>query len=448
MKFQKQLLIFFLDIVIIYLSVQFATFFTAPTSRNILEYYTGPFVFTVTLTTLIFYIFSLYDLQRLTRFGETIIRVGTGVFISNFMLAALFYILGHWTFPKRIFLYQSLASFVGFTSLRVFITLFFPSIYKEKVFVIGAGDAGKQIGKVLKDNIVGYIDDDEKKWCNDERCLVLGPTSKLIEILEKHNVKKVILAIAHNKCSEALMDILLKARLKGVIIVEMINEYEELTARIPVHHIHDHWIIMEQGFKLYSHELVTRVKRLVDIVLSIIGLLVLFIPMLLTAIIVRLESKGPVIFKQKRVGLNEEEFTIYKFRSMCNDAEKNGAVWAQKGDARVTRFGRFIRKVRLDELPQLWNILKGDMSLIGPRPERMVFVKELKKELPYYYLRHTVKPGLTGWAQIMYPYGATVEDAMHKLEYDLYYIKNMSLTLDLKIILKTIGVMLFGQGAR
>jgi exopolysaccharide biosynthesis polyprenyl glycosylphosphotransferase len=270
----------------------------------------------------------------------------------------------------------------------------------------------------------------------------------MLEILQQHNVKKVILAISHTRCSPEVMETLLKARLNGISIIEMVEEYEELTTRIPVHHIHDHWIVMEQGFKLYSHELTNKIKRLIDVVLSILGLVVLAIPMVLTAIIVKLESKGPAIFKQKRVGLNEKEFTLYKFRSMCQDAEKDGAVWAQKGDVRVTRFGRFIRKVRLDELPQLWNILKGDMSLIGPRPERMVFVKELEKELPYYYLRHTVKPGLTGWAQVNYPYGATKEDALNKLEYELYYIKNMSLMLDIKIILKTIGVMCFGDGAR
>ena len=170
--------------------------------------------------------------------------------------------------------------------------------------------------------------------------------------------------------------------------------------------------------------------------------------MLLTALIVRLESPGPVIYKQDRVGLFEKEFTVYKFRSMRADAEKDGAVWASAKDNRVTFFGRFIRKVRIDELPQIWNILKGDMSFIGPRPERMAFVQKLKETIPYYSLRHTVKPGLTGWAQVCYPYGASEEDARRKLEYDLYYIKNMSILLDINIIFKTIGVVLFPKGAR
>ena len=166
------------------------------------------------------------------------------------------------------------------------------------------------------------------------------------------------------------------------------------------------------------------------------------------ALLIRLESPGPVIYRQDRVGLYEKEFTVYKFRSMRTDAEKNGAVWAAANDARVTRVGKFIRKVRIDELPQIWNIIKGDMSFIGPRPERMTFVKQLKEHIPYYSLRHTVKPGLTGWAQVCYPYGANEEDARHKLEYDLFYVKNISILLDIHIIFKTVGVVLFPKGAR
>ena len=170
--------------------------------------------------------------------------------------------------------------------------------------------------------------------------------------------------------------------------------------------------------------------------------------MLLAALCVRLDSPGPVIYAQKRVGLRGREFTVYKFRSMTVDAEKNGAVWASAHDARVTRVGRILRKLRIDELPQLWNVLRGDMSFIGPRPERMEFVRRLERVIPFYWVRHSVKPGLTGWAQVCFPYGASEEDARIKLEYDLYYIKNMSLLLDLNILFKTVGVVLFPRGAR
>jgi exopolysaccharide biosynthesis polyprenyl glycosylphosphotransferase len=170
--------------------------------------------------------------------------------------------------------------------------------------------------------------------------------------------------------------------------------------------------------------------------------------MLATAVAVRLDSPGPILYRQRRVGLKNKDFTLYKFRSMRQDAEKDGAVWAAKNDPRVTKVGGFIRKVRLDELPQLINVLKGDMSFVGPRPERPEFVATLSEKIPYYYIRHTVKPGITGWAQVSYPYSASVEGARAKLEYDLYYIKHMSLFFDCKIFLRTVGVILFPSGSR
>ena len=189
-------------------------------------------------------------------------------------------------------------------------------------------------------------------------------------------------------------------------------------------------------------------KRLFDMVCAALGLLVLSPVLLVCALLVGLTSPGGVLFRQERIGKDGVPFTIYKFRSMRTDAEKNGAVWAMKSDPRVTKVGKIIRKTRIDELPQLWNVLKGEMSLIGPRPERPEFVKELEKEIPFYSLRHAVKPGVTGWPQVCYPYGSSVEDSRRKLEYDLYYAKNMSILLDVRIILKTIGVVLFPKGAR
>jgi exopolysaccharide biosynthesis polyprenyl glycosylphosphotransferase len=185
-----------------------------------------------------------------------------------------------------------------------------------------------------------------------------------------------------------------------------------------------------------------------DKLLAVVGLILASPVMVLTAVLIRLESKGPALYRQERVGLDEKPFILFKFRSMCADAECDGAVWAQKEDTRVTRVGRIIRKTRIDELPQLWNVLKGDMSFVGPRPERTEFVEFLKKDVPYYMLRHSVRPGITGWAQVNYPYGASRNDALEKLQYDLYYIKNDSFLLDIHIMLRTLRVMLFGIGAR
>ena len=224
--------------------------------------------------------------------------------------------------------------------------------------------------------------------------------------------------------------------------------YERLAMRLPIDLIEDQWLLLADGFDLNVTGSMKRLKRIFDVVFSAL-LLVTTLPILLiTAIAVRLESPGAIVYTQRRVGLHNKEFTVYKIRSLRSDAENDGAVWAQKNDARVTRIGKFIRKTRIDELPQLINVLKGDMSVIGPRPERMEFVQELEEKLPYYQVRHTVKPGITGWAQVCYPYGASLEDSRYKLEYDLYYIKNLSALLEIKIVLKTIGVVLFPKGAR
>jgi len=190
------------------------------------------------------------------------------------------------------------------------------------------------------------------------------------------------------------------------------------------------------------------VKRFFDVLASIFLILPTLPLLVATALAIKLDSPGPVFFRQDRVGRGGRVFKVWKFRSMFLNAEVNGAVWAKKSDPRVTRVGGIIRLLRIDELPQLWNIFRGEMSLIGPRPERPEFVRELSANIPYYNIRHSVLPGITGWAQVNYRYGASVEDALHKLEYDLYYIKNMSILLDLKIILRTIGVVLFGEGAR
>ena len=276
---------------------------------------------------------------------------------------------------------------------------------------------------------------------------VLGPISKIGEVTAKLGIKAVILGMPRNQ-SVRLSRRVLQARLCGVEVLDLPTLYERVTGRIPVRYIEDQWLLFADGFYLLSKEYVQRIKRVFDFFFS--GLLLsLTLPLTaVTALAVVLESKGPVFYQQQRVGKGCKVFTVYKFRSMRCHSETNGARWAQQRDPRVTRVGRWIRIFHIDELPQLWNVFKGDMSLVGPRPERPEFVKELDSHIPYYCVRHTVSPGLTGWAQINYPYGASAEDALRKLEYDLFYIKNMSVFLDFKILIKTIGVVILGEGAR
>lgn len=239
---------------------------------------------------------------------------------------------------------------------------------------------------------------------------------------------------------------LLTCRLKGIRVDEGVAFTEELAGRLSVESLYPSSLIFSDGFR--GSVLYKKLKRYFDISASAFGL-VFFSPVALAiALVIKLDSPGPVIYEQERVGKDGRLFRLKKFRSMRNDAEKGGPVWAMVDDDRVTRIGRIIRKLRFDELPQLINVLKGEMSLVGPRPERPFFVRRLEKELPFYSYRHSVKPGLTGWAQLYYPYGASKEDALEKLKYDLYYIKNMSPLRDLTVILETIKVILWKRGAR
>lgn len=239
---------------------------------------------------------------------------------------------------------------------------------------------------------------------------------------------------------------LLDCRLQGIRVLDLASYFEQTLGQIRLDSLYAGWLVFGDGFRQGYFR--TAIKRLSDIFFASI-LLILAIPiMLLTALVIMIESGGPVLYRQERVGLNGRLFKVTKFRSMRCDAEKNGAaIWAKANDERVTRVGRIIRKLRIDELPQLFTVLKGEMSLIGPRPERPFFVDQLTKEIPFYAVRHSVKPGLTGWAQVRYHYGATIEDSAEKLQYDLYYVKNNSLFLDIVIIFETIGVVLTGKGA-
>lgn len=256
----------------------------------------------------------------------------------------------------------------------------------------------------------------------------------------------IVLALPTKYWSTPFSDSLMKARFAGATIINLNEFFEGVQKKVPVDFLNQEWFIFEKGFSLINNPLGLRVKRLFDLVLAI-GLLLFTWPLILIAgVLIKLESSGDVFYKQVRTGLNDNDFTIYKLRSMAKNAESNGAQWAQANDSRVTFIGKWIRLTRIDELPQLWNVIKGDMSFIGPRPERPEFNTQLEEQIPFYRLRHLVRPGITGWAQVMYPYGASVEDSKQKLQYDLYYIKNFSFLLDMQIVFKTIQVVLFGKG--
>jgi len=239
---------------------------------------------------------------------------------------------------------------------------------------------------------------------------------------------------------------LLQYKLEGLQYYNYLEFYETYENKLPISHLSPKWFFENTGFEIYHNNFNLKAKRLLDLFFAmLIGIFAAPV-IILAAIIVKLESKGPIFFIQERIGEGNKKFNIVKFRSMTTDAEKDGPQWASKNDNRVTKFGKIMRATRIDELPQLWNVLRGEMSFVGPRPEREFFIQQLEKEIPYYNLRHTVKPGLTGWAQVMYPYGASVEDAYRKLQYDLYYIKHHSIPFDVKVLLKTVTIVIFGKG--
>jgi sugar transferase (PEP-CTERM system associated) len=258
------------------------------------------------------------------------------------------------------------------------------------------------------------------------------------------NVSRIVIVDPELETNSELTNALIDYKFRGVKIETVVDSYEKTSRKIWLEGLSPQWLVLADGFSPSAAYL--RLKRVCDVIFSLIALFITAPLLALVALAIRVESPGPAIFRQERVGMNGLRFIVYKFRSMRQDAEKNGPTWAKERDDRCTRIGAFIRRCRIDELPQLMNVLRGDMSFVGPRPERPYFVDLLKEKIPYYDLRHYVKPGITGWAQVNYPYGASVEDAYQKLQYDLYYAKNVSISLDLLVLLKTVKVVLMGQG--
>jgi sugar transferase (PEP-CTERM system associated) len=321
----------------------------------------------------------------------------------------------------------------------------------ENVLIVGTGSAALSVVHQIRAqhdfayHVVGFVGDPPATPLPRGYPRILGSSSDISALVERYGVDRIVVAVADRRGGLPI-DELVHAKLSGVYVEEATTTYERLTGKVLLEQVKPSWVIFSDGFR------VSRVrrflKRAVDIVLASVGLVLSLVPMAITALAVWLESGSPVLYRQERVGQFGRVFTLFKFRSMRIDAEGDTPVWAREGDSRITRVGKFIRITRLDELPQFWNVLRGDMSFVGPRPERPYFVNMLSKVIPFFQERHAVKPGLTGWAQVKYRYGASVEDATEKLRYDLYYIKHLSLFFDLTIVFDTVKVILFGKGAQ
>lgn len=323
---------------------------------------------------------------------------------------------------------------------------------EHRVLIFGAGPVAESVSKVLKRSdpdiqIVGYYPSPTDTEICIPGQLVLPRAQSLSDTAYALNVHEIIIAVRERRGGILPLRELLDCKLSGVNVLDLASYFERALGQIRLDSLRIGWLIFGEGFRQGWQR--TFVKRLFDIVAASILLLLALPMMLVTALLIVLEDGFPVFYRQERVGLNGRLFNVIKFRSMRKDAESDGKPrWATANDDRTTRIGRIIRKLRIDELPQLYSVLTGDMSLVGPRPERPYFVDQLTREIPFYAVRHSVKPGVTGWAQVSYPYGASVDDSIQKLQYDLYYVKNHTLFLDIVILCETVVVVLTGKGAQ
>jgi exopolysaccharide biosynthesis polyprenyl glycosylphosphotransferase len=373
--------------------------------------------------------------------------------LSLFAYLILYFVSPRNALPRLFILYFAVFGFASLTAWRLaHAWLFSHSAFARRTLVVGAGWAGRTIAQAIRElrnptyQLLGFVDDDPVKHQHTIAGLpVLGTHQDLLRLVQAHQVSDIILAITgeiHGELLQALMD----CHEQGISIIPMADLYEEITGRIAVEHLGNHWHVMLPLDHPGTHSVYPVLKRAMDIVVATAGLVIFGLMLPFIAVAVYLDSPGPIFYTQERIGKGGRPFRVYKIRTMRPNAEENGAVWATENDPRVTRVGRILRKASLDELPQFLNVLRGEMSIVGPRPERPVFVRQLARELPFYRLRHSVKPGMAGWALIHYGYTSSVEDALVKLQYDLYYIKHQSLRLDLYILLRTLGRMLSFQG--
>jgi sugar transferase (PEP-CTERM system associated) len=404
------------------------------------------------LYSLCFYYNDLYDLTLVDSKAELLVRVlqaaGAGAIvlaIVSFAVPSL--MIGHGTFITSLGL-----TLVAVPAWRwTFDGLTRDPHLEERVLVVGTGATARTLAQQIgrqRDfgyRLVGFIDEGAGQALVRQHD-VLGGIVDLSRIVAERRVDRIVVSLSDRR-GRLPIEQLLRAKMSGVRVEDATTTYERLTGKILIDDLKPSWLIFSDGF--HASRATRAVKRMFDLAFAIVGLIFAAPLMALTALAIALESPGPIFYCQERMGEHGKAFTLCKFRSMRTDAEDGGTpIWAKENDDRATRVGRFIRLTRLDELPQLWNVVRGDMSFVGPRPERPFFVQQLAAAIPFYMERHVVKPGVTGWAQVKYRYGSSVEDAMEKLRYDLYYIKHMSIVFDLTIVIDTVKVVMARKGAK
>jgi sugar transferase (PEP-CTERM system associated) len=400
-----------------------------------------------------FYLYDLYDFVVMHDRRELVLRLVQALGLAWIALAIMMYLVPSLMIGRGVSLIALPLALALMVVWRVAVhwLLGHPNV-GEKILIVGSGASAIEVAREVLERrdagyrIVGFVDNEPElvgKSIINPR--VIGLTEELPAVVRREGINRIVVALGERRGqfpTQQLLDLSLSG---DVAIEECASFYERLTGRVSLDMMRPSWLIFSGRGR--QGRVSAGLRAVIHRVVALIGSLVSLPIALLTAILIKLDSRGPVLYSQERVGKNGRAFKLYKFRSMRTDAEKDGPVWASKaGDDRATRVGRVIRKIRVDEIPQFWNILRGDMNFLGPRPERPHFVRQLAEEIPFYEQRHLIPPGLTGWAQIKYPYGASVEDARQKLQYDLFYIKNQSLVLDAVILFETVKTILFGRG--
>jgi sugar transferase (PEP-CTERM system associated) len=397
---------------------------------------------------------GLYSARLRAAFVGILLRVATSACMATAAIVLIYYVLPGLLLGRGVMAYAAAGAVlaVGFVRL-VFSRLVDEDRFKRRVLVYGGGRQAMSISQLRRRSdqrgfvIVGYVrPDGDRALVPAER--LLFPEQSLLDLARDQSVDEIVVAMDDRRLAFPVQE-LLECRLGGIDVLDLVSFLERETGKVRLDVLNPSWMIFSDGFRRDPIRLFS--ERLFDVFASLALLAITWPLMLLTIVAIKLEDgwRAPVFYRQRRVGLESRIFDVLKFRSMSIDAEGDGqARWAQKGDSRVTVVGGVIRKVRIDELPQIINVLRGDMSFVGPRPERPEFVAELNEKIPYYRERHCVKPGITGWAQLCYPYGSSEHDAAEKLQYDLYYVKNHSLLFDLVILLQTAEVVLWGKGGR
>jgi sugar transferase (PEP-CTERM system associated) len=396
---------------------------------------------------------DFYDLTIVHSSRELIVRLLQAAGAASIVLAALYFIQPQLMIGNGIFVSALFVFLIAILGWRLAFNQVTGSLkLEERLLFVGTGESARKVARQILDQhefayrIVGFIDSDASRI--GQRVVnpgIIGTPQDIDRLVAENHIDRIVVGLSDRRGQLPIQE-LLRAKMAGVRVEDATTTYERVTGKILIDDLRPSWLIFSDGFRV--SRLARVMKRSIDLVLAA-ALAAATVPaMLLTALAILLEDGGPVLYRQERVGENGKVFVLSKFRSMCKDAEKSGTpMWATDDDDRVTRVGRIIRTTRLDELPQLWNVIRGDMSFVGPRPERPFFVEELSRAIPFYQQRHAVKPGITGWAQVKYRYGASLEDAMEKLRYDLYYIKHLSVVFDLTIVFDTVKVVLLGKGA-